>query len=161
MTDLRLLFSKHWLSVLGSYVSTIAIGNLVWEILHLPLYTIWRTGSVGENAFAVVHCTIGDVALALGPLATALLVTGNRDWPARHFWVVTVLTVLLGVALTVFLEWLNVAVWKSWTYSSLMPVLPVFGFEVGLSPLLQWILVPSLALWRVGQHQSLNQQGVK
>lgn len=161
MTNLRLSFSERWLPVLGSYVSIIAIGNLVWETAHLPLYTIWRTGTAGENGFAVVHCTIGDVALALSMLATALLVTGSRDWPARHFWGVAALTVLLGVGFTVFLEWLNVAVWKSWAYSSLMPVLPIFGFKVGLSPLLQWILVPSLALWRVGQRRSLNQQGVK
>lgn len=161
MTNLRLSFSERWLPVLGSYVSTIAIGNLAWETAHLPLYTIWRSGSVGKNAFAVVHCTIGDVALALGMLATALLVTGNRDWPVRHFWVVAAPTVLLGVGLTIFLEWLNVAVWKSWAYSDLMPVLPIFGFQIGLSPLLQWILVPSLALWRIGQRCSLNQQGVK
>ncbi len=161
MTNIKLSFSERWLPVLGSYVSTIAIGNLVWETAHLPLYTIWRTGTADDNAFAVVHCTIGDVALALSMLATALLVTGNRDWPVRHFWVVAALTVLLGVGSTVLLEWLNVAVWKSWAYSGLMPVLPVFGFKVGLSPLLQWILVPLLALWRVGQYRNLNQQGVK
>lgn len=160
VTDTTLSFSEHWLPVLGSYVSTIAIGNLVWETAHLPLYTIWRTGSVGENAFAVVHCTIGDVALALSMLAIALLVTGKRNWPARHFWVVTALTVLLGVGFTAFLEWLNVAVRKSWAYSGLMPVVPVFGFEVGLSPLLQWVIIPSLALWRVGQRSRLKRQGI-
>jgi hypothetical protein len=160
VNNLRPSLSEYWLPLLGSYVSTIAIGNLVWETAQLPLYTIWRTGTAGENAFAVVHCTIGDVALALGMLAAALLVIGHRDWPARHFWVVAALTVLLGVGFTVFLEWLNVVVWKSWAYSDLMPVLPILGFKVGLSPLLQWILVPSLALWRVGQRSKLKQQGI-
>ena len=137
----------HWPAVLRSYVSTAAIGNLVWEAAHLPLYTIWSKGSIGENAFAVVHCTFGDVLLALGTLAIVMVVAGSRDWPARNFWLVAIFTVLLGVGATVFLEWLNVAVRKSWAYSSLMPVLPpVFGFGVGLSPVLQWVVVPALAL---------------
>lgn len=140
---------RRWLAVLRSHVLTAAVGNLLWEVAHLPLYTIWHTGTAGENAFAVVHCTVGDVVLALATLAVAWLAMGNREWPARSFWPVAILAVLLGAGATVFLEWLNVVVWKSWAYSDLMPVLPVFGFKVGLSPLLQWIIVPSLALWRV------------
>ena len=143
---------QRWLTVVRSYVATVAIGNLVWEVAQLPLYTIWRTGTAGENAFAVIHCTVGDVVLALSILAVALLVAGHRDWPVRNFWPVAILTVLLGTSSTVLLEWLNVVVWKSWAYSSLMPVLPVLGFGVGLSPLLQWIVVPLLALWRAGRH---------
>lgn len=135
-----------------SYIASVAIGNLVWEVAQLPLYTIWRTGTAGENAFAVVHCTVGDVVLASSILAVALLVAGNRDWPVRNFWLVAILTILLGASSTIVLEWLNVVVWKSWAYSSFMPVLPVLGFSVGLSPLLQWIVVPLIALWRAGRH---------
>lgn len=143
---------QRWLAVLRSYGSAVAVGNLVWEAAHLPLYTIWRTGTVGENAFAVVHCTVGDVVLASSALAVALLVAGNRDWPGRGFWPVAVLAVLFGLGATVFLEWLNVVVWKAWAYSGLMPVLPLLGFGVGLSPLLQWIVVPSLAVWRARRY---------
>lgn len=142
---------SHWLRVLRSYVSTIAIGDLIWEAAQLPLYTIWSAGTPRENAFAVVHCIFGDVMVALSTLAVALLVVGRWDWPVRAFWLVAVLAVLLGVGSTVFLEWLNVVVRKSWTYSALMPVLPILGFDVGLSPLLQWIVVPSVALWRARQ----------
>ncbi len=143
---------QRWLIMVRPYIATVTLGNLVWEVAQLPLYTIWRTGTAGENAFAVVHCTVGDVVLASSILAVALLVAGNRDWPVRNFWPVTILTVLLGTGFTIILEWLNVVVWKSWAYSSLMPVLPVLGFGVGLSPLLQWIVVPLLALWRAGRH---------
>jgi hypothetical protein len=45
-----------WLRSLRAYLGTIALGNLVWEFLHLPLYTIWTTGTPREQAFAVVHC---------------------------------------------------------------------------------------------------------
>jgi hypothetical protein len=31
------------------------------EAAHLPLYTIWTDGTIRDNAFAVLHCTMGDV----------------------------------------------------------------------------------------------------
>nr|MDQ6881210.1 hypothetical protein [Pseudomonadota bacterium] len=36
---------------------------------------------------------------------------------------------------------------EHWSYSVLMPVVPLLG--VGLSPLLQWIVVPPAVLWLV------------
>ena len=42
-------------------------------------------------------------------------------------------------------EWLNVVVRQTWAYTEMMPQVPVLG--TGLSPLLQWLLLPSLALW--------------
>ena len=40
---------------------------------------------------------------------------------------------------------LDVAVRASWAYSDLMPIETAFGLRVGLSPLLQWILVHTVA----------------
>jgi hypothetical protein len=40
-------------------------------------------------------------------------------------------------------EWLNVKIWRSWAYTSAMPLLP--GTGTGLTPLLQWLIVPALA----------------
>ncbi len=146
---------RHWQAVLHSYAVASLSGNLAWEFAHVPLYTIWRTETPSNIAFTVVHCTAGDLVLALGTFAAALLVAGDRDWPVRNFWSVTALTVLFGVGSTLFLEWLNVVIWKSWAYSSLMPVLPVFGFDAGLSPLLQWIIVPAVAIWCAGRRGKL------
>jgi hypothetical protein len=133
---------------LRAYLAVIAVGNLAWEALQLPLYTIWRTGTVGENAFAAVHCTLGDLLIALSVLAASLVVLGDRRWPVRRFRRVAALAVGLGVAYTAFSEWLNVVVRASWAYSELMPVVPLpGGFSVGASPLLQWMVVPTLAHW--------------
>ena len=150
---------RHWQAVLRSYVVASLSGNLAWEFAHAPLYTIWRTETAGSIAFTVVHCTAGDVALALGTFAVALLVAGNRDWPVRNFWSVIVLTVLFDVSSTLLLEWLNVVIWKTWAYSDLMPVLPVFGFGAGLSPLLQWIVVALVALRYAGRHGCVARKG--
>ena len=137
-----------WHAALRIYFSVIAIGNLVWETAHLPLYTLWSTGSAGDKIFAVVHCTGGDLLIAVAAIALALIMCGNRHWPTRRFWPVAAVTLVLGIAYTFFSEWLNIVVRKSWAYSDLMPVIDVFGFPVGLSPLLQWIVIPALAFWR-------------
>lgn len=139
--------SSNWLAALRIYLLTVAGADLLWEAAHLPLYTLWQNGTVGENTFAVAHCTLGDVLIALASLTIALVLVGDRDWPARRFIEVAVLTLVFGFGYTVFSEWLNVVGRKSWAYSSLMPVVSVFGFSIGVSPLLQWIIVPVLAFY--------------
>ena len=44
-----------WLRSLRRYLGVSIVANLVWEILQLPLYTLWATGTRKEQAFAV--CT--------------------------------------------------------------------------------------------------------
>jgi hypothetical protein len=56
---------------------------------------------------------------------------------------------ILGLGYTVYSEWLNVNVRETWAYTAWMPRIPPLG--TGLSPLLQWIVVPGLAffiVWR-------------
>ncbi len=136
-----------WLRALKVYLGAVATGNLVWEGMHLPLYTIWTSGTVGERAFAVLHCTGGDILIGVAALIGALLVAGVREWPASGFWSVALLTITLAVAYTGFSEWLNVSVRRSWAYSEWMPVIPLGPMRVGISPLVQWVAVPAIALW--------------
>lgn len=146
-----------WLIALRWYLPAIAIGNLVWEFVQLPLFTIWNTGSTGEIVFAAVHCTGGDILIATASLMLALLLWG-AGWPHARpaYRRVAALTVVLGLAYTIFSEWLNVVVRKSWAYSELMPIVPLV--DAGLSPLLQWIVVPLAAFWWVGRRMSTRQR---
>jgi hypothetical protein len=139
------LVMSGWLQGLRVYLVGIAVGNLAWETLQLPLYTIWRTGTPREQAFAVIHCTLGDLLIALSSLVLALMIVGHSAWPFSRFRQVAGLTIAFGVGYTAFSEWLNVVVRTSWAYSEWMPVIPLFGFRLGLSPLLQWIVVPAAA----------------
>ena len=116
----------------------------MWESLHLPLYTIWTTGTLREKAFAVLHCTGGDILIGLSVLSLSLFLVGAREWPAASYARVRILTIGFGVTYTIFSEWLNIVVRAAWAYSELMPVLPLL--QTGLSPLLQWVVVPALAL---------------
>jgi hypothetical protein len=122
--------SSNWLAALRAYLVTVAVADLVWELSHLPLYTLWQTGTPGEKLFAVVHCTAGDLLIALVSLTAGLVLAGHRDWPARRFVIVAVLTFTFGFCYTVFSEWLNVVMRKSWAYSDLMPVVSVFGLRL-------------------------------
>jgi hypothetical protein len=88
---------------------------------------------------------LGDFLIALSTLAVALVLAGDHTWPRGRFWPVAILTIVLGVGYTTFSEWLNVVVRAAWSYSELMPQLSLFGLNIGLSPLLQWIVVPAAA----------------
>ena len=46
---------------------------------------------------------------------------------------------------TIFSEWLNTTLFR-WSYSQLMPTLNIAGFELGVAPLFQWLILPPLAL---------------
>lgn len=137
--------SARWLGAFRIYLGCITAGSLAWESLHLPLYTIWKTAPIGDRIFAVVHCTLGDLSIALSALTLALVLTGDEGWPACGFWRVAALAIVFGLAYTAFSEWLNVVVRASWAYSDLMPVISIGGLRLGLSPIMQWIMVPAAA----------------
>jgi uncharacterized membrane protein YciS (DUF1049 family) len=130
------------------YIAITASVNLVWEVLQLPLYTLWNEGTPSAIGFAVVHCTMGDVLIAALSLTAALILVGYKQWPRERFLPVALLAVTIGVSYTVFSEWNNTVVTRAWAYSSLMPTI----FGVGLSPLAQWFIVPGFAFWYLKAH---------
>jgi hypothetical protein len=133
-----------WLRALRRCLAAVAVGNLAWETAQLPLYTLWQTGSSGDIAFAVLHCTAGDALIATGALVAALIVLGSPDWPWKRAWSVGAAGVAIGLGYTTYSEHLNTAVRKTWAYSDLMPTLP--WPRTGLAPVAQWLLVPTLSL---------------
>lgn len=64
-----------------------------------------------------------------------------REW---RWKCVSVVAVAFGLGYTAFSEWMNTAIGASWAYSEWMPVMPFV--PIGLSPLLQWVVVPAAAL---------------
>lgn len=128
------------------YLPWLAGLNLAWEIAHLPLYTLWTEGSAGFIAFSVAHCTFGDVIVGSAALAFALIVTRARQLVHWRWVHIALVTALVGTVYTGFSEWMNTVARHGWAYSELMPVLRVFGIEIGLSPVAQWLILPPLAL---------------
>lgn len=122
------------------YLGAMLVGNIAWETIHLPLYTLWHSGTASYLAFVVTHCTAGDLMIATIALVVGWSVVG-RGWPFLNYGRVAVLAIGLGLAYTVFSEWLNTSVRGSWAYTAAMPIVPILG--TGLSPALQWIVVPA------------------
>lgn len=136
-----------WLPALRLYVAVLVPLMLVWETAQMPLYTLWQTGTVGEIAYAIVHCTLGDALIGLAALTWALVLVGSPEWPRARFGLVVVTTLVIGLGYLVYSEWVNIELRGSWAYTEAMPRLPPFG--TGLAPLLQWLVVPPIALWAV------------
>ena len=124
-----------------------AIGHFLWEAMQLPLYTLWRTGTPREIAFALIHCAGGDILITTATFAVAAALAQHLRWPAFG-WRMVFAAIILGAGYTIFSEWLNVEIRRSRSYTAAMPVLPFIG--TGLTPLLQWQVVPGLALALTG-----------
>ena len=129
------------------YVPWLALLNLIWETAQMPLYTLWSEGSPAYIAFAIAHGTAGDVLIGTASLVLALIALREGPLERWRWRRISVLAVLFGVAYTLFSEWMNVTVLGSWAYAESMPTVEAAGFEVGLSPLAQWLLVPPLAIY--------------
>ena len=119
-----------WLSVLRVYLAASGILHVSWEVLQLPLYTIWRTGTAREITFAVLHRTAGDIMIATLVLVTALVAVGSAAWPESRFRPVAATVVCLGAGYAVYSDWINTVVRKSWAYAVVMLTLPLLGIRL-------------------------------
>lgn len=135
-----------WFIALG-YLPWLAGLNLAWEVAHVSLYTLWKEAEPAYIAFSVVHCTLGDVLIGSASLFLVLILGRERALERWRWARIAALAALFGASYTVFSEWMNLAVLRSWTYAESMPTLEHAGVEIGLSPLLQWLVVPPLALY--------------
>ena len=126
------------------YLASMLALNLTWEVAQRPRYTLWAEGTLGEIAFAILHCTGGDAMIAGAALAVAILLTRSWHWPSQLWGSITMVATLIGLTYTVFSEWLNFNLRQSWNYAAAMPRLPPWG--TGLAPFLQWLLLPPLAV---------------
>lgn len=133
--------------------AVLALGlHLLWEIGQLPFYTLWAEADAWRIALYVAHCTLGDVMIATLTYLGVALVWRRADWPRHRPWSGGTLLVALGLGYTAFSEWYNVYRLGSWAYAEAMP--QVLG--IGLTPLMQWLIVPvaMLALVRRLPHKS-------
>lgn len=136
-----------WKFILAAYLPWLAGLNFAWEVAHVRLYTLWTQAEPAYIAFSVLHCTLGDILI--GGLALVLALVAGREGPLAGWrWrPIALLTVSFSAGYTVFSEWMNITLLRSWTYSDAMPTLDVAGFELGLTPLAQWLVLPPLALY--------------
>lgn len=112
--------------------------NLAWEIAQVRLYTIWTAADAATVAWALLHCTLGDVVIALAMFVLAGCALWRADWPAARPWAGGAIVVIGALAFTAWSEWYNVYRAGNWGYTASMPLI----FGIGLSPLMQWLVLP-------------------
>lgn len=126
----------------GTWAALSLLLNLVWEVVQLPLYTLIDEQPVSQVIYAIAHCTVGDVLIAMSVFLLTCAILRRSDWAIVRPWAGFPIVAAAGVAYTAWSEYRNVYQAGTWAYAAGMPL--VFG--IGLSPLLQWLVVPALTL---------------
>ncbi|WP_291001340.1 hypothetical protein [Hoeflea sp.] len=124
--------------------------HFVWEYLQAPTYAGMMELSHWEGVKLCTSATIGDVGFALVAFWVASASARSRAWLLSPRTLPLLVYLGTGVALTIGFEYYYTQVTQRWTYSELMPLVPPFG--TGLSPLLQWLVVPPTVLWLTRRH---------
>lgn len=128
--------------------------HFAWEILQAPLFARMPMVSHWLATLVCLKATFGDVGIALASFAVGAW--WERDW--RWFVMPSngalVAYLAAGVLITIVLE-LHAVYWAGrWSYSELMPIVPLL--RVGLAPLLQWFALPLAVLLFLRCHQPLR-----
>jgi hypothetical protein len=106
-----------------------------------------------------IHCTLGDVILTLGSFWIISVINRNRRWLLSANKSNFAGFLLMGLSYTVLSEWTNVHILKSWGYNELMPIIP--WVKVGLTPFLQWIIIPSAVILLVRHYFLFSQEATR
>lgn len=124
--------------------------NFVWEMLQAPLFVGMLEMPRWDATALCLQAAAGDAVMIVIAFVVVALGTQDRTWmlrprPAR-LWAFALLAALQGLAL----EWLSLRL-QRWSYGPAMPVEPLFG--LGLTPILQWLILPLALLWAVGRRE--------
>ena len=148
----RSLSAKIMNSFLVQFVIFTFLFNFVWEMVQAPLFV-----GAPESAYSKVlkgcsAATFGDVIISLFIYHLAAAFYGSRDWGIRKNRRSIIRYVGAGIAVTIVFEILFTQIWVRWTYLKVMPVIPLV--HVGLTPILQWALIPPTVLWYLKQQKN-------
>jgi hypothetical protein len=129
--------------------------HFFWEVVHSYFYTM-KEADFNTMLYDWLHCTGRDVMLTLGSFWLVSLISWNRRWFLGLNKLNVAGFVMAGVIYTFFSERLNVYVFKSWSYNEAMPIIP--WFKVGLTPILQWLIIPPVVIFvvRIISHYPLG-----
>lgn len=118
--------------------------HFVWEMLQVPAYAGMSAMPHWDGVLVCTQATIGDVGFALTAFWSTALLRRSRNWMQSPTKAEIAVFLAVGILLTIAFEYYYVEITGRWTYASWHPLVPPFG--TGLSPLLQWVLIPLLVL---------------
>ena len=126
--------------------------NFPWEMLQAPLFAGHAEAPHLIVLLSCLQATVGDAAIMLVAHRIASWFAGDRRWLLTPTAADLARFSATGIVVTAGIEWLATRGWwvQAWAYSALMPVVP--GLGVGLAPLVQWFVLPALAVWLARRH---------
>ncbi len=124
--------------------------HFAWEMMQVPWFDGMLEASHGTVVWLCTRATFGDVLILVVAFWAGSAAVRQRQWLIPGLLVPALVTIAMGVLITVVFEWLATGMLDRWSYADNMPVVP--GVGIGLTPLLQWLILPPLALWLARRH---------
>lgn len=117
--------------------------HFAWEVSHSSLFSSMQAMPFTQALRECVRATFGDVALGVGSYLIVAACARDARWAASPGPRSLAALSALGVLATIVLE-VHAITNGRWAYAEVMPLVPML--DVGLTPLLQWIVVPPLSV---------------
>lgn len=116
--------------------------NVAWEILQIPLFK----GGVYEwqHILFCVLASVADIIMVLIIYFGFALIYKNALWVKNLKTNRIILLILIGGAGAILAEIRHLSI-GTWSYDAAMPLIPIVN--VGLSPVLQFMILPILIYW--------------
>ncbi|OGI36047.1 MAG: hypothetical protein A2283_09870 [Lentisphaerae bacterium RIFOXYA12_FULL_48_11] len=126
----------------GLILTLIFLLNFAWEISQMALYAV-HTKGIMDIISVHLRATLGDMILFLIIYTFGILVFRNRYWAAGNNKTKYTFVILAGSVVSILVEKLALLSGR-WSYNQPMPTIPVLN--VGLTPVLQMIILPIIAV---------------
>lgn len=118
--------------------------HTAWEMWQIPFFKGMSEARHGDAVLACTQAAFGDALIALFAFVFSALTFRKMDWFLMPSKKPLFVYLSVGLIVTIIFEFLATEIWNRWAYNSRMPTLPFIG--TGLTPLLQWIVIPLVSL---------------
>jgi hypothetical protein len=116
--------------------------NYLWEMAQMPLYRAMPFGEL-TSWLLCFRASLGDGLIVLLIWGGGVLLFRSPLWFRRVRALPLLYLLAAGALIAVGIE-LHALAYGRWSYSPLMPLLPLLG--VGLSPFLQLLILPWVSM---------------
>lgn len=121
--------------------------NFPWEFLQAPLFKGMAAAPHWPATRVCAAAALGDAGVNLVVYWIISASIGSRQWVRAPAPRAIVGFIACIVVLNLGIEKVATDAFGRWAYAEPMPIVPLI--RVGAAPLLQWILLPPIALWLV------------
>lgn len=129
-------------------VVAIALGayalHFAWEMGQGPLFATMALMSFWRATAWCARAAGWDVVISAAAYGAATLGAGRVRWVVQRRWWPFAIYFAVGLSVTIVIELWAVSIGR-WQYRDAMPTIA----GIGLSPLLQWIIIPAAIVFIV------------